>query len=69
MAQEQQVEDCIRYSTVIDGENFYFIIGKKFVSATVPDENKRETQKLRQIVNKICKELTKALGGDEDEYY
>jgi len=53
-----------RRRVTIAGEHFYFIatIGDDnwiHLTATVPDENKRETAKIRAAVEATCKELTK----------
>lgn len=57
-------DDCKRYKVVIDGENFYLTVGANFAEATVPRENSRDKEKLRKIVDTLCKTITKALGGE-----
>jgi len=58
---------CIRKKVVIADENFYLLIGKNFVFATTPFENRPENAKLRQIVDTICYEITLAQGGGEED--
>jgi len=59
-------EDAVRRKIVIDGENYYLTIGKDFAHATTPYENRPENAKLREIVDKICEEITNTQGGGED---
>jgi len=59
--------NCVRKRIVIGGENFYLVVGQDFVTATVPYENRPENQKLREIVDELCKHITEALGGETDE--
>ena len=56
---------CKRIKTVIDGENFYLIVGSNFVHATTPYENRPENHKLRVIVDSLCTEISRAQGGIE----
>ena len=63
MSNAPDVANCKRIKTVIDGENFYFVIGENFVHATTPYENRPENHKLRVIVDTICLEISKAQGG------
>jgi hypothetical protein len=60
-------EACIRRKIVLDEENFYLLIGKNFVLATTPFENRPENEKLRRIVDAICHEVTEAQGGGEED--
>ena len=32
-------EDCVKKTIIIDNENYYLVVGKSFVMATVPREN------------------------------
>jgi len=52
---------------IIDGENYYLVVGKNFVHATTPHENRPENEKLRRIVDAICHEVTEAQGGGEED--
>jgi hypothetical protein len=56
-------DDCKRRQITIDDEHFYLIIGRDFVHATVPHENRLENQKLRQLVDTICATITAVQGG------
>jgi len=58
----QPFEDAIRKCIKIDNENFYITVGKKFVTITIPHENRKEHEKLRQTVDSICDAITQALG-------
>lgn len=58
---------CKRQRITIENENFYLIIGPNFVHPTVPDENKRESEKLRIIVETVCDEITLHMGGYDEE--
>jgi len=51
----------LRRKIEIEGENFYVIIGKSFVDATVPRENSEDNRKLRTIVDKLCDCITEGL--------
>jgi hypothetical protein len=59
-------DPCKRVKTVIDGENFYLLIGMNFVDCTVPFENRPENVKLRTIVDTICRTITEAQGGFDE---
>ena len=59
-------EDAVRRKVVINGENFYLVIGKNFAHATTPYENRPENEKVRRIVDTICEEITQVQGGSED---
>ena len=52
-------EDAVRRKVVIDGENFYLVIGKNFAHGTTPYENRPENEKVRRIVDTICEEITR----------
>jgi len=56
-------DDCKRRQVTIDGEHFYLIIGRDFVHATEPHENRPENQKTRQLVDTICEIITAVQGG------
>lgn len=56
-------ERCKRIKIVVDEENFYLIVGSNFVHATTPYENRPENHKLRVIVDTLCTEITRAMGG------
>lgn len=67
MANPADVQDCKRYRVMIDDEHFYFAVGENFVHATVPYENRPDRAQLRKIVDQVCKEITKILGGEVQE--
>ena len=59
-------EPCIRRKVEINGENFYLIIGKEFLQCTVPRENAPGQSKVRNIIERICEEVSSVrseLGG------
>jgi hypothetical protein len=51
-------EDCIRRKITIEGENYYLMIGKTFLQATVPRENAPQQSQIRNIVEQICDTVT-----------
>ena len=54
-------EDCVRKRVVIDGENFYLVVGKTFVDVTVAHENRPENLKKRLMLQTLCDEITTVL--------
>jgi len=56
---------CKRIKTVIEGENFYLIVGQDYVHATTPYENRPENHKLRVLVDTLCLAISRAQGGVE----
>lgn len=56
-------EDCTRHRVMIGEEPGYMVVGKTFVSITLPDENKREVQKAREVADATCNKLTEIMGG------
>lgn len=58
---------CKRIKAVIDGENFYLIVGENFAHATTPYENRPENHKLRVTVDTICTIISIAQGGMDCE--
>jgi len=54
-------EDAVRKRIVIDGENFYITMGKRFVTATISHENRSENEKTRRVVDSICDAITEIL--------
>jgi len=62
--EEGKPDPCQRRRVLIEGEHFYIVVGKNFVTATVPDENKYSSKKLRTVVTTLCKEITAAMGGE-----
>lgn len=63
----QEVDDCIRRRVEIGGQNFYLMVGKRFVDCTVPHENRPESLELREIVETLCREITEIMEeGDDD---
>lgn len=59
-------EDCVRRRIVIDGENYYLLIGKDFLDVTVARENSPDQSKVRNIVKQICDAVTEVRGGKTD---
>ena len=66
MSKDINEETCVRRKIVIDGENYYLIIGKDFVMATTPHENRPENEKMRKVVDMICHEITEVQGGYDE---
>ena len=54
-------ESCKRKRINIGGENFYLVVGKRFIDATVPHENRPENQDLRNTMDAVCAETTELL--------
>ena len=54
-------ERCKRKRISIGGENFYLVVGKRFIDATVPHENRPENQDLRETMDAVCSEATELL--------
>lgn len=54
---------CKRKRVEIAGENYYLIVGKDWVQATVPRENAPENNDTRVVVETLCREITGLLGG------
>jgi len=54
-------EICKRRRLTIGGENFYLVVGKRFIDATVPHENRPENRELRKIMDTVCAEATELL--------
>ena len=54
-------EICTRIKAEIGGENYYIMVGDKFVMATVPHENRPDQQKMRGIVDQICETITEGM--------
>lgn len=59
-------EKCRRKRVSIGGENFYIVVGKEFIMATVPYENRPESTELRLAVEGVCVTATELMG-DYDE--
>lgn len=55
-------ETCIRKRIVINGENYYLIVGKDFVDVTVPQENRPDRVAERMIIDTLCAEITNIMG-------
>ena len=56
-------ELCKRKVIEIKNENFYLIVGKNFIDATIAHENRPENLELRMIVETLCREATTLLEG------
>ena len=54
-------EECKRKRMEINGKNFYLVVGKDFIEATVPHENRPESLDLRNIVDTLCTEASELL--------
>ena len=54
-------EFCIRKKVIIDNQNIYVVVGKNFVHATVPFENRVENLQLRTTVDALCEAISEAL--------
>ena len=60
-------EKCKRKRIEIDGENFYLVVGKDFITATIPHENRPERLDLRNTVDTLCDGVSKLMKGETDE--
>lgn len=60
----EDIQDCERHvARLRDGTQFYFMMGKNFITCTVPFENRPENEKTREIMDAFCDAVTQALGG------
>lgn len=59
-------EPCIRKKRLIDGENYYIVIGETFLDVTVPRENKPEQSKVRNALEEICATVNEVRGGNTE---
>jgi|WetSurMetagenome_2_1015567.scaffolds.fasta_scaffold432201_3 hypothetical protein len=57
-----QPENCTRKRITINGENYYLVVGRNFVMATIPAENRPDRLNERQIVETLCSEITEIMG-------
>ena len=57
-------QDCKRIRVTLNGENYYFAIGEKFIYATVPRENDPTMSRDRKLIEDLCRGITQALGGE-----
>jgi hypothetical protein len=57
-------DDCKRVRVPLNGENYYFSIGKDFISPTIPRENDPCMSEQRKLIEALCSGITKALGGE-----
>lgn len=60
-------EPCVRKRIVVGGENYYLIMGKNFVQATVPYENRPDRLQERAIVEAICEAITEMMEEKRDQ--
>lgn len=58
MNQDFEEEKCIRKRITINDENYYLVVGKDFVMATVPHQNRPDRLNERIIVERICEEIS-----------
>jgi hypothetical protein len=56
-------EDCTRKKVVINGENFYLIVGKEFIMCTIPRENDPNQSEVRSIVEQVCNAVSEVMSG------
>ena len=62
---EIEEQTCVRRRVEIGGENFYVIVGKDFVQATIPHENRPDNMQLREVVEVLCGAITEMMGGEK----
>lgn len=55
---ETNVDKCTKRTVVINNENYYLVVGDKFVQVTVPRENDPVMSETRQIAETLCDEIT-----------
>ena len=61
-----EAEQCRRRRVEIGGHNFYLIVGKTFIDATIPHENRPENMELRQIIDTLCLEVSALMAEEEN---
>lgn len=59
-----EFEECKRHRITVDNENFYVIIGEKFIDIKGPYEHRPENKKLWETLHQICEGLTSILKGE-----
>ena len=52
---------CTRKRAIINGENYYLVVGDDFVEATVPRENDPAMSEARVIVESLCSAITRVM--------
>lgn len=58
---ENNVEDCTKKTVIIEGENYYLLVGDDFAMVTVPRENDPMMSTTRMIAETICSEITELM--------
>jgi hypothetical protein len=61
MGSAPEFDPCIRKRIPIKGENFYFLVGKRFVIPVHPRENDPVIFDNREMIELICSHITDAL--------
>ncbi len=61
------VEDCIKDTLVIGGENYYITLGDAFVMCTVPRENDPAMSNIRMAVETAFAKVTEMMERKRDE--
>jgi hypothetical protein len=51
-------EKSKKRTLVINGQNFYLVVGKTFVTTTIPHENREDQRPLRQTVDSLCEAIS-----------
>lgn len=52
-----------RVKTVIEGENYYMMVGDNSLTVTCPYENRKERKDERRVLDKLAETITLARGG------
>lgn len=55
-----------RVKTVIEGENYYMMVGENSLTITCPYENRDDRKEERQTLDKLAETITLARGGRVD---
>ena len=61
MGKDTNEDDCTKRTVIINGENYYLVVGDKFVQVTVPRENDPARSETRQIAETLCDEITSVM--------
>lgn len=57
MTQPIPNDDGKRKKVVVDDENWYLTIGKKFLTVTVPHENRPDRREKRLVLDVLCEHV------------
>jgi len=60
-------ESCVRRRVEINGENYYLTVGRTFVTATVPHENRPDRENERLVVETLCAAISEVMESQGNE--